>query len=77
MHPSYDQCEQDCAQPAQTFYDPDSLRASLVNTHDSAQRRIDELEADLYAQRLLLDAARNGLETIESQQVKFPGGVRG
>jgi hypothetical protein len=80
MHYEYadECCETQAPELAQTFFTPDSLRASLVNTADAAQQRIDEIEAELYAQRLLLDAARNGLSTIE--RVQLPQGcceVRG
>lgn len=72
MYPDSDPC---LAQPAETFYSPDALRASLSNTADSAQSRINELEQELYAQRLLLDAAQNGLATIDQVKANcVPGG---
>jgi hypothetical protein len=70
MHPDHDQCCE--AEPAHTFYDPNGLRASLLNTLDAADQRINELEKELYAQRLLRDATTAGLSTLDQP---VPGSI--
>jgi hypothetical protein len=70
MHYEYadECCEAQAPALADAFHRPDHLAASLVNTVGSAQKRIDELEKELYAMRLLQAAANAGLQSLEGER---------